>query len=226
METIQGFKGFDKDLKCRDMQYEIGGEYETKEKPVRCTKHGFHFCEHPLDVFGYYPPADSRYTTVEGAGSVSKGYPGDDTKIAVSHIKIGGELALHGMIDAAVKFVFDRVVKTKEKTNEKEKCKASNSGTRGAASNSGYRGAASNSGDRGAAMSIGSFSSTETTVENSIACGLGYDTKARGAINSFIVLAEHDNNKIINVKSAKVDGKKIKADTWYKLIGGKFIVQK
>ena len=54
------FKGFDKDLKCRDFQYEIGKEYEEKEASL-CNK-GFHACEHPLDVLGYYPPTEgNRY---------------------------------------------------------------------------------------------------------------------------------------------------------------------
>lgn len=57
------FKDFDKDLKCRDFQYEIGKEY-TEEKADICNC-GFHACEFPMDVFGYYPPSDSRYCEVE-----------------------------------------------------------------------------------------------------------------------------------------------------------------
>lgn len=53
------YKGFDKDLKCRDFQYEIGKEYEEERAEICDT--GFHACENPLDVFGYYAPADSRY---------------------------------------------------------------------------------------------------------------------------------------------------------------------
>ncbi len=67
---IRGVKGFNKDLKCRNFQYEIGGEYEEPEA-VACMR-GFHFVENPLDVFGYYPPADSRYAEVEGDGEVDR----------------------------------------------------------------------------------------------------------------------------------------------------------
>lgn len=57
------FKGFDKDLKCRDFQYEIGKEY-TEEKADICNC-GFHACKFPMDVFGYYSPSDSRYCEVD-----------------------------------------------------------------------------------------------------------------------------------------------------------------
>ena len=64
--VIKGFKGFDKDLKCRDFQYEVGKEYETDKKPIRCTENGFHLCTEPLDVLSYYDPANSIFHEVLG----------------------------------------------------------------------------------------------------------------------------------------------------------------
>ena len=61
--TVIGYKGFDKDWKCRDFQYEVGKEYETEEATL-CKK-GFHFCENPHDVFTYYTPGESRFAIVE-----------------------------------------------------------------------------------------------------------------------------------------------------------------
>ena len=56
---------------------------------------------------------------------------------------------------------------------------------------------------------------------------IGYDSKAKGSLGCFIVLAEYkklgDEYHIVDVKSAKVDGEKIKPDTFYKLINGEFI---
>ena len=58
-KIIYSFKGFDKDLKCRGFQYEIGKEYE-EPKAIACNA-GFHACEIPLDVFSHYPPAKNRF---------------------------------------------------------------------------------------------------------------------------------------------------------------------
>jgi len=234
---IKGFKGYDKDLKCRGFQYEIGKEYETKEKPVRCTSNGFHFCENPLDIFNYYAPANSVFTIVEGSGDVSR--DDEDTKVAVSKIKIGAEISLHSLIESGVKFIFEKAKLVKSKTNEKERRQASNSGNSGAASNSGDRGAASNSGNsgaasnsgdggaasnsgyRGAASTTGSYSTAETSIENSFACALGYKSKAKGALNSWLVLTEWEEDIIKSVKSVKVDGEKILPGKWYQLKDGK-----
>ena len=84
-KTIRGFKGFDKDLKCRGFQYEIGKDYE-QEGEVKCCERGFHFCDNPFDVFRYYSPSDSRYCEVEGYGNADKA--NDDSKVATSHIHI------------------------------------------------------------------------------------------------------------------------------------------
>lgn len=47
---IKGFKGFDKDFKCRDKQYKENEIFEEKVTLKICNQ-GIHFCEKPLDVF-------------------------------------------------------------------------------------------------------------------------------------------------------------------------------
>jgi len=64
--VIKGFKGFDKNLKCRDKQYALNSEF-TEDDAIVCEK-GIHFCQNPLDVFSYYNPAESRFAEVEGSG--------------------------------------------------------------------------------------------------------------------------------------------------------------
>lgn len=86
---MKAYKGFDKDLKCRGFQYEIGKEYEEKEAEA-CEK-GFHACENPLEVFRYYPPCDgNRYCEVEQDGELSK--HGGDSKVASTKIKSASNL--------------------------------------------------------------------------------------------------------------------------------------
>lgn len=55
---MKAYKGFDKDLKCLDHQYEIGKEYEM-DGDIKPCKRGFHACQYPLDVFEYYPPSEA-----------------------------------------------------------------------------------------------------------------------------------------------------------------------
>ena len=52
---VEGYKATDKDMKCKDFQYEIGKEYSLPEghNPVMCMT-GFHLCRKLNDVFNYY----------------------------------------------------------------------------------------------------------------------------------------------------------------------------
>lgn len=191
------FKGFDKDLKCRDFQYEIGKEY-TEEKADICNC-GFHACEFPMDVFGYYPPSDSRYCEVDLEENGQKS--SDDSKRVGKKISVKAEIGIAGIIKAGVEYI-------KEQVNwEDDK-----------ATNTGNRSAATNTGDQSAAIVEG---------KESIALATGINSKAKGKIGCFIVLAEwkeiNYEYHIVDVKSAKVDGENIKEDTFYTLKDGKFV---
>ena len=207
-KKIKGYKGFGKDLKCRDYQYEVGKDYEHNGE-VSCCKSGFHFCENPMDVLDYYNPADSRYCEVEGSGAIDKDT--DNTKVAVSKLHISEEIGLKGLIEAGVKFILDKV-------NWKDN-KESNTGNHSAATNTGRYSAATNTGYQSAATVEG---------KDSIAIVTGYDSKAKGALGCWIVLTERrgwngNGYPIKEVKAFKVDGKIVKADTFYKLIDGEAV---
>ena len=108
---MKAFKGFDKDLRCRDFQYEIGKEYE-EERASLCNE-GFHACEHPLDVLGYYPPIEgNRFceVNIEDTGERSS----DDTKVCGTKIKIGAEIGLKGLIKAAFEYTKERCTNSKQ----------------------------------------------------------------------------------------------------------------
>ena len=204
--AIKGYKGFDKDLKCRGKQYAVGETYEENGE-IKCCRNGLHFCENPLDVFGYYPPADSKYCKVEGEGAEDR--YGDDSKVAVSKLHVSCKIGLSALIGAGVKFALEGV----DWENKKE-------------SNTGYRSAATNTGDRSAATNTGDLSAATVEGNGSVAVAIGYESKARGCIGCWIVVSEwvvSDGYHIKDVKCAKVDGKKIKANTFYRLKKGKFV---
>lgn len=102
MAAIKSYKGFDKNLKCRDFQYEIGKEYEMDGEIKVCSR-GFHSCESPFDVFDHYTMIDSRFCEVEQDGNISKEDRG--TKICSSKIKIKAELKLADMINLGVEWL-------------------------------------------------------------------------------------------------------------------------
>ena len=64
---MKTYKGFNKDMTCRDFKYEEGKEYEISGE-VNCCENGFHACEDPLDCFNYYAPGQSVYHEVEQSG--------------------------------------------------------------------------------------------------------------------------------------------------------------
>jgi hypothetical protein len=206
-EPIISYKGFDQNLHCRGYQYEIGKTY-THEGEVEVCKSGFHACEYPLDVFGYYPPAISRFAVVTQSGRLIRN--SEDTKVASSSITIKAELDFPGIIKAAIEYTMNRV--------KPEAGAASNSGDYGAASNSGTRGAASNSGDYGAASNSGYQGAASNSGQHGIAAGFGYSNKAKSCETGAIVLVHRNNDgEIVQIRASKVGENGIKPDVWYEL---------
>ncbi|WP_199883934.1 DUF7666 domain-containing protein [Anaerosinus massiliensis] len=174
--TIKAYKGFDKDLKCRGFQYEVGKEYEHKGEVKACNS-GFHACESPLDVFNYYEPASSRFCEVECNGDLDK--DGGDSKLSCSKISIGAEIKLPGLISAGVKFILDRVNwGDDKKSNTGDRSAATNTGDQSAATNTGYQSAATNTGDQSAATNTGDQSAATNTGDQSAATNTGDQSAA------------------------------------------------
>ena len=230
---IKGYKGFDKELKCRNFQYKTNDVFEEEGEIKACSR-GFHFCENPLDVFNYYPPSDSRYCEVDGDGKIDK--DNDDSKVACSKLHIHTEIGLKGIISAGVKFILDKVdwnnckeTNTGDQsaaTNTGDQSAATNTGNRSAATNTGDQSAATNTGDQSAATNTGNQSAAIVEGKDSIAIVTGYDSKAKGEIGCWIVLTERgkwngQTYPILDVKAFKVDDDIIKSNTFYKLVNGK-----
>ena len=103
-KKIIAYKGFDKNLKCRDFQYEVGKEYEM-DGDIKCCKRGFHACESPLEVFDHYDMLNSRFAKVEQSGEIDK--EENSTKVCSSKIKVKAELKLADIINLGVEWIKD-----------------------------------------------------------------------------------------------------------------------
>ena len=148
---MKACKGFDKDMKCRGFQYESGKEYEWGE--AKLCHSGSHACENPLDTFRYYRPGESRYCEVELEDNGERS--GDDTKVCGKKIRIGAEIGVKGVVNAGVRFIFDKCENATENHASGESGNAAASGESGNAAASGWRGNAAASGWRGNAAASG-----------------------------------------------------------------------
>ena len=131
---MKAIKGFNAKFQCRDFQFEVGTTY-THEGQVEACKSGFHAIpedQHPLSVFTYYPPAESRYAIVEVAGQ----HVTDGDKVAAEILTVHREIDVGDLAQEAVDWVLAR------------------SNPEGKAA-SGIQGAATASGDQGCAMVTG-----------------------------------------------------------------------
>ena len=179
---MKGYKGFNKDMTCRGMQYEEGKIYKMEEEP-KCCERGYHFCENPIDCLDYYSPNESIYRQVEATGEISKDEDTSDTKIATNEIKIGAKIDFQTMVKMAIEFAYKHCTK-KGKGNNKSSNKsvasntgyysvASNTGNKSVASNTGYESIASNTGDKSVASNTGDYSVASNTGDNSVASNTG-----------------------------------------------------
>lgn len=145
------------------------------------------------------------------------------------------KLDLPGFIKASVDFIFEHVKSTDSNigncsaaTNTGDCSAATNTGDRSAATNTGDYSASTNTGDYSAATNTGHRSVASVSGNESFAIATGYQGKVKGALGCWIACAEwaeNDNGTWhpIDFKAVRVDGEKIKADTWYRLAEGKFI---
>ena len=213
-EVIKSFKGFKPDMTCKGFQYKEGESYE-EDTAIVCEK-GFHACEYPLDCFRYYNPAESVFHEVEQSGKIDRD---GDTKTASTKIKIGAEINIAGMVKAAIEYTVKRA--NKETGSDKNYGASSATGNKGASSATGYKGASS------------------ADDENAVAVAWGYKSKAKGVLGSHLVFAnweyvgDEDDDcydrsepnawELAGAVMVRVDGEKIKTDTWYTMKDGKVI---
>ncbi len=266
------FKGFNRDLTCRGFQYKEGKTYEEREADL-CSA-GFHACENPIDCFGYYAPATSVYHSVDLDGVTDQ--HSNDTKRVGTKITIGAEIGLRGVIEGAIKFVFERTDWKKGNSVSGDQAGAQATGYQAGAQATGYQAGAQATGYHAGAQATGYQAGAQATGDqagaqatgyqagaqatgyqagaqatgvmacasavgvgstafadgkHAVACAIGAGTKAKGTIGAWLVIAERGEwngncYPIITVKTEKVDGEKIKPETWYKLENGEFVACK
>ncbi|EAV5945761.1 hypothetical protein E8L13_07210 [Salmonella enterica] len=234
-KEIVTFKGFNKDLTCRDFQFAIGETFHHDGKVEACGS-GFHACECPFDVFSYYPPAESRYAETISFGVIDREEEGD-TKIASASITIKAELTLPQFIQRGIEWIWSKIDKSLEQqimtgdwsaaTNTGNRSAATNTGNRSAATNTGDWSAATNTGDwsaatntgnRSAATNTGDWSAAEVSGSQSVAASLGIEGKARASEGGAIVLCYRDEDgELIHIRASKVGENGIMPNTWYQL---------
>ena len=205
---MKGYKGFSPGMVCRGKQYQENTEFTEPEAKI--CESGMHFCPNPFDVWSFYPPADENGNLNEFAEVDAMDDPqtDDNIKYCSSRLRIGAKLDLPGFIRAGVDFILEHVKSTD--------------------SNTGNYSATTNTGDYSASTNTGNYSASSVSGNESFAIATGQLSRVKGALGCWIACAEwaEDDNGTwhpVDFKAVRVDGEKIKADTWYRLEEGKFI---
>ena len=226
-KVITSYKAFDKNMQCRNFQYEVGKEYEM-DGEIKCCNRGFHACKSPMEVWDYYDILNSRYAEVEQSGKIDE--EENSTKVCSSHIKIKAELKLADIIKVGVEWLKDITSPSKVNADGALNDNGDRKKQIGSIGNSAKIGS---SGDYAQIGSSGDYAKIGSTGEDSVIMCAGNSSIAKAKVGSWITLAEwkwsyeKNHNVPVCVKTEYVDGDNIKADTLYQLKNGKFVeVQK
>ena len=207
---MKAYKGFDKNLRCRDFQYEVGKEYETDRAEV--CECGFHACQAPLDVFDYYDPADSRYCEVEQDGHIVA----DGNKQASTKLKVIAEIGIAGLVKAHIEWI-------KEETIGKIKGLLDK-----VIGSSGYGAQIGSSGNGAKIGSSGDVAKIKCTGKNAVVACAGIEATVCAPLGAWVCLPEYKyidgKYKCVDMRAFKIDGKQYPADKYLILKDGKVVV--
>lgn len=213
MDNLNGYKAFEPGMICKGKQYQENTDYEEEGGKI-CEKGMMHYCVNPFDVLNFYPLVNDsgKVSDFAAVKSLEEPVSGDDGKFATKKLHIGVKLGLPGFVKACIDYLEEETIG-----------KAPNSTvSRG---NYAKIGSSGNSAQIG---SSGNYDQIESSGEDSVICCAGDDSAVKAKAGSWITLAEWEYSEAKNgyvpkcVRTEYVDGERIKADTWYKLIDGKF----
>ena len=217
---MKAYKGFNKNMKCRGFQYEVGKEYETDRAEV--CEAGFHACEHPLAVWDYYPPCDgNRFCEVEQGGEMET----CDGKTASTKLKVGAEIGIPGLVKAHVEWVKEQ---TKDATKIGSSGDSAQIGSSGDSAKIGSSGDYAKIGSSGYYAKIGSsgdYARIKCDGKRAVVACAGANAKVNAPIGTWVCLPEYERVdgvwQCVCMKAFRIDGKKYKANTWLALKNGK-----
>ena len=250
---VKGYKGFEQGLICRGKQYKVGEVFTESEavlckNGIHFCKNPLDVLKFypPVNKNGVI----SEYSEVE---ALEEPVTDDNIKFCTTKLKVVRKLSLGELAQIGIDYALqhnqnvekignDYSIATDDRIhitgtniydyNGTIRNINSNTGHFSVAASNGYRGVAVTNGDYSAAIAIGDYNVAVSTGycntvsvsgKHSVAVNIGYKGKVKGALGCWIACAEWKNNTIADFKSAYVDGKKIKADTWYRLENGKFV---
>ena len=223
---MKGYKGFNDKLQCspngKPFQYEVGKTY-THQGTISLCNQGLHFVEHPLGAWSYYKPLDgSRFALVEADGVSDE--TRDDTKRVAQSLTIKAEVKIPALLKAAVEFVFSKVKSSPTKSaTTGDSAHSATTGNDAHSATTGNSAHSATTGDSAHSATTGYSAHSAVAGKECIAASLGFEGQAKGIKGNWLVLAEWKDGKIKSMGIAIVDGKKINADTFYALKGGKFV---
>ena len=211
---MKGYKAFRKGMICAPDKQHMKQYAENtvfEEDSAEVCKKGMHFCKDPLAVLDYYPLVDENGEMTEFAEveALDECITNDGQKYCTKKLKVGAKLSFPALVQASVDFEFEKSTKTNTKMEDDDE-KISSKSNSARIGSSGYGARIASSG------------------KHSVICCAGNNSIVKAKIGSWITLSEwkfsdEENAYIpICVKTEYVDGEKIKADVFYKLVNGKF----
>ena len=222
MDNLNGYKAFEPGMICKGKQYQENTDYEEEGGEI-CEKGMMHYCVNPFDVLNFYPLVNDsgKVSDFAAVKSLEEPVSGDGGKFATKKIHIGVKLGLPGFVKACIDYL-------KEETIGKAPNSTVSSGNYDQIGSSGNYAQIGSSGNSAQIGSSGNYDQIESSGEDSVICCAGDDSAVKAKAGSWITLAEWEYSEAKNgyvpkcVRTEYVDGERIKADTWYKLIDGKF----
>lgn len=222
MDNLNGYKAFEPGMICKGKQYQENTDYEEEGGKI-CEKGMMHYCVNPFDVLNFYPLVNDsgKVSDFAAVKSLEEPVSGDDGKFATKKLHIGVKLGLPGFVKACIDYLEEETIgKAPNSTVSR-----GNYAKIGSSGNSAQIGSSGNSAKIG---SSGNYAQIESSGEDSVVCCSGDASVVKAKLGSWITLAEWEYSEAKNgcvpkcVKTEYVDGERIEADTWYKLIDGKF----